>query len=155
MKLWICCKHISEIIEITTCRETSPESLLNAQFEQISWKKIIVILLFVLLNKYCLHDYKNVFISNSGPVTNKVLLFLLELEIRMTFKYTGCTIFLNSEKHNESNCTKKKRMLPLKKIKLTLNPWKGGLLRATFYIQFIVLFEFFNLIYYSLKSDVK
>jgi hypothetical protein len=44
MKLWICCKHISEIIEITTCRETPPESLLNAtrleqngaQFEQIS-----------------------------------------------------------------------------------------------------------------------
>jgi hypothetical protein len=70
-------------------------------------KKIIVILLFALLNKYCFHDYKNVFISNSWPVTNKVLLFLLELEIRMTFKYTGCTIFLNSEKHNESNCTKK------------------------------------------------
>jgi hypothetical protein len=46
-------------------------------------------------------------------------------------------------------------MLPLKKIKLTLNPCKGGLLRATFYIQFIVLSEFFNLMYYSLKSDVK
>jgi hypothetical protein len=28
--MWICCKHISEIIEITTCRETPPESLLNA-----------------------------------------------------------------------------------------------------------------------------
>jgi hypothetical protein len=32
---------------------------------------------------------------------------------------------------------------------------KGGLLRAIFYIQFIVLFEPFNLMYYSLKSDVK
>jgi hypothetical protein len=30
MKLWICCKHISEIMEITTCRETPPETLLNA-----------------------------------------------------------------------------------------------------------------------------
>jgi hypothetical protein len=82
-------------------------------------------------------------------------LFLLELEIRMPFKYIGCAIFLNSEKHNESNCTKKKCMLPLKKIKLTLDPCKGGLLRATFYIQFIVLFKPFNMMYYSLKSDVK
>jgi hypothetical protein len=31
MKLSICYKHISEIIEITTCRETPPESLLNAR----------------------------------------------------------------------------------------------------------------------------
>jgi hypothetical protein len=46
-------------------------------------------------------------------------------------------------------------MLLLKKIKLTLNPCKEGLLRATFYIQFIVLFEFFNLMYYLLKSDVE
>jgi hypothetical protein len=30
MKLWICCKHISEIMEITTYIETPPESLLNA-----------------------------------------------------------------------------------------------------------------------------
>jgi hypothetical protein len=34
-----------------------------------------------------------------------------------------------------------------KKIKLTLDPCKGGLLRATFYIQFIVLFKPFNLMY--------
>jgi hypothetical protein len=33
----------------------------------------------------------------------KFYLFLLEI----TFKYTECAIFLNSEKHNESNCTKK------------------------------------------------
>jgi hypothetical protein len=37
----------------------------------------------------------------------KFYLFLLELEIRMTIKYTECAIFLNSEKHHESNCTKK------------------------------------------------
>jgi hypothetical protein len=46
-------------------------------------------------------------------------------------------------------------MLPLKKIKLTLDPCKGGLLRATFCIQFIVLFKPLNLMYYSLKLDVK
>jgi hypothetical protein len=46
-------------------------------------------------------------------------------------------------------------MLPLKKIKLTLDPCKGGLLRATFHIQFIVLFQPFNLMYCSLKLDVK
>jgi hypothetical protein len=39
-------------------------------------------------------------------------------------------------------------MLPLKKIKLTLDPCKGWFLRATFYIQFIVLFKPFNLMYY-------
>jgi hypothetical protein len=27
--------------------------------------------------------------------------------VRITFKYTGCAIFFNLEKHNESNCTKK------------------------------------------------
>jgi hypothetical protein len=46
-------------------------------------------------------------------------------------------------------------MLPLKKIKLTLDPCKEGLLWATFYIQFIVLFEPFNLMYCALKLDVK
>jgi hypothetical protein len=80
----------------------------------------------------------------------KFYLFLLEI----TFKYTECAIFLNSEKHNESNCTKK-LYVAIKKIKLTLDPCKGGLLRATFCIQLIVLFKPFNLMYYSLKSDVK
>jgi hypothetical protein len=43
---------------------------------------------------------------------------------------------------------KQYRILVLeKKKKLTLDPCKVGLLRATFYIQFIVLFEAFNLIY--------
>jgi hypothetical protein len=75
MKLWICCKHISEIIEITTCRETPPESLLNAtqsvsnkmvlNLNRSVEKKLLLFLLFVLLNKYCFHDYKNVFTSNS------------------------------------------------------------------------------------------
>jgi hypothetical protein len=115
MKLWICCKHISEIIEITTCKETPPESLLNAtrsvsnkivlNLNRSVEKKLLLFLLFVLLNKYCFHDYKNVFISNSWPVTNKVL--LIPIRIRMIFKYTGCAIFLNSEKHDESNCIKK------------------------------------------------
>jgi hypothetical protein len=41
-------------------------------------------------------------------------------------------------------------MLLFKKFKLTLDPCKIGLLRATVYIQFIVLFEPFNL-----KSDFK
>jgi hypothetical protein len=84
----------------------------------------------------------------------KFYLFLLELETKMT-NIQGVLYFLNSEKHNESNCIKKNCMLPLKKIKLTLDPCKGGLLRATFYIQFIVLFKPFNLMYCSLKSDVK
>jgi hypothetical protein len=44
-------------------------------------------------------------------------------------------------------------MLLFKKIKLTLDPCKVGLLRATFYIQFIVLFKPFNLMYRLLKSD--
>jgi hypothetical protein len=46
-------------------------------------------------------------------------------------------------------------MLLFKKFKLTLDPCKIGLLRATFYIQFIVLFEPFNLMYRLLKSDFK
>jgi hypothetical protein len=46
-------------------------------------------------------------------------------------------------------------MLLFKKKKLTLDPCKVGLLRATFYIQFIVLFEPFNLMYRLLKSDFK
>jgi hypothetical protein len=46
-------------------------------------------------------------------------------------------------------------MLLFKKFKLTLDPCKIGLLRATVYIQFIVLFEPFNLMYRSLKSDFK
>jgi hypothetical protein len=83
MKLWICCKHISEIMEITTCRETPSECHTKcpeqngAQFEQL--KKNLLFLLFVLLNKYCFHDYKNVFISNSWPVTNKVLLIPIRI----------------------------------------------------------------------------
>jgi hypothetical protein len=36
-------------------------------------------------------------------------------------------------------------MLPLKQIKLTLDSCNGGLLRATFYIQFIVLFKPFKI----------
>jgi hypothetical protein len=62
--------------------------------------------------------------------------------VRITFKYTGCAIFFYLEKYNESNCTKK-----IKKFKLTRDPCKIGLLRATFYIQFIVHFEPFNLMY--------
>jgi hypothetical protein len=47
-------------------------------------------------------------------------------------------------------------MLPFKKIKVALDPCKVGLLRPTFIIQFIVvLFEPFNLMYRSLKSDFK
>jgi hypothetical protein len=46
-------------------------------------------------------------------------------------------------------------MLLFKKFKLTRDPCKIGLLRATFYIQFIVHFEPFNLMYRSLKSDFK
>jgi hypothetical protein len=41
-------------------------------------------------------------------------------------------------------------MLLFKKIKLTRDPCKIGLLRATFYIQFRVHFEPFNLMYRSL-----
>jgi hypothetical protein len=41
-----------------------------------------------------------------------------------------------------------------KKFKLTLGPCNIGLL-ATVYIQFVVLFEPFNLMYRSLKSDFK
>jgi hypothetical protein len=37
----------------------------------------------------------------------QIKFYLFLLEIRLTFKYTGCAIFFNSEKHNESNCTKK------------------------------------------------
>jgi hypothetical protein len=46
-------------------------------------------------------------------------------------------------------------MLPFKKFKLTLDPCKIRLLRATFHIQFIALPEPFNLMYRSLKSDLK
>jgi hypothetical protein len=49
----------------------------------------------------------------------------------------------------------KNYMLLFKKFKLTLDPCETGLLRATFHIQFIVLFEPFNLMYRSLKSDFK
>jgi hypothetical protein len=63
----------------------------------------------------CFHGYKNI-LNNLWPVTNKVLLIPNDLicncilfisYVRITFKYTGCAIFFNSEKHNESNCTKK------------------------------------------------
>jgi hypothetical protein len=46
-------------------------------------------------------------------------------------------------------------MLPLKRIGLALDPCGGGLLGAAFYIQFIVLFRPFNLMYCSLRSDVR
>jgi hypothetical protein len=47
-------------------------------------------------------------------------------------------------------------MLLFKKFKLTRDPCKIGLLRATFYIQFIVHFdEPFNLMDRSLKSNFK
>jgi hypothetical protein len=46
-------------------------------------------------SKNCFYGYKNVFISNSWPVTNKVL--LIELKIRVTFKYTGYAIFLSQK----------------------------------------------------------
>jgi hypothetical protein len=46
-------------------------------------------------------------------------------------------------------------MLPFKKSKLTFDPWKVGLLRAIFYIQFIVLLKPFNLMYRSLKLHFK
>jgi hypothetical protein len=64
-------------------------------------------------------------------------------------------MFFNLEKHSESNCTKKNYMLLFKKFKLTRDPCKIGLLRATFYIQFRVHFERFNLMYRSLKSNFK
>jgi hypothetical protein len=51
----------------------------GSQFEQIGGKQIIVILLFVLLNKYNFHNYKNVFINHSWPVTNKVLLIPIRI----------------------------------------------------------------------------
>jgi hypothetical protein len=67
-------EHISNIIEITACRETPPEILLNAtrsvirrcqqcleqnaaQFEQFRRNIFIVFLLFALMNKYCFHGY--------------------------------------------------------------------------------------------------
>jgi hypothetical protein len=117
MKLWICCKHISEIIEITTCRETPPESLLNAT-RSVSNKMVLNLNRSVenkLLLFYCLYYLINIISMTTkmcseiihGLLRIKFCLFVLELEIRMTFKYTECSIFLNSEKHNKSNCTKK------------------------------------------------
>jgi hypothetical protein len=47
----------------------------------------------------------------------------------------------------------KKSYVAIKKNKVDPRPLQGRV--ATFYIQFIVLFKPFNLMYYSLKSDVK
>jgi hypothetical protein len=46
-------------------------------------------------------------------------------------------------------------MLSFEKIKSTLEPYKIGSLNVIFYIQFIVRFKAFNLMYRSLKSDFK
>jgi hypothetical protein len=63
---------------------------------------------------------------------------------------------LNPEKDTESNCTKKTVCCYLKKLnKLTLDPCKVGLARATFYTQLIALPEPFNLMYLPSKSDFK
>jgi hypothetical protein len=53
-------------------------------------KDLLLFLLFVLMNKYYFHGYgyKNVFISISWPVTNKVL--LIPNNLRLTFIYFLC-----------------------------------------------------------------
>jgi hypothetical protein len=72
--------------------------------------------------------------------------------VRITFQYT---IFLNSEGHGESDCTKENWVVPFEWMGLILDPCKVGLLRAIFCIQFVVLLEPFNVMYRSLKFHFK
>jgi hypothetical protein len=60
-----------------------------------------------------------------------------------------------TQKNTMNPTVPKKSHVAIKKIKLTPDPCKGGPPRATLYIQSTVLPKPLNLLYYSLKSDVK
>jgi hypothetical protein len=92
----ICLQHIHNfiVVHFISQQEIGEKKLTKITTNKVNFQNKCLFFL-------CFHGYKNI-LSNSWPVTNKVLLIPNDLilfisYVKITFKYTGCAIFFNSK----------------------------------------------------------